>query len=460
MSGLTKSVPISDVGRSAYRKIYRRIVPLIMVMYLLSWMDRVNISFAALSMNNDLGLTATAFGLGAALFFVGYVLCEVPSNVIMQKVGARIWLARIMVTWGLVASGTAFIVGEQSFYVARILLGVAEAGFFPGVLLYLTLWVPSQMRGRITALFLMSAPIATVIGAPLASAAMVGLNGFLGLAGWQWLFLAFGIPTVVVGIAAFWLLPSTPALAGWLSNEERSFLVDQLNRERQESIGHKAAASALSALRNPRIIGFALAFIGLSCGSYILSFFLPQVIDSFQSRYGVKFSVMEIGLLTAVPFGIAAITMFFVARDSDRRQKRLRYVVGGELVAAAAFVLATLVDTPVLSMVMLSIAASGIYVAIPLYWELPGQYLSATTAGAGLALINSTGNISGFVGPYATGALKTATGSFDSGLILAAVALTIAAVAVSLVSRRPRRRLSESQSEQVESSYTESPQGV
>ncbi|MEW1819284.1 MFS transporter [Arthrobacter sp. NPDC080031] len=459
MSGLTKSVPISDLGRSAYRKIYRRIVPLIMIMYLLSWMDRVNISFAALSMNNDLGLTATAFGLGAALFFVGYVLCEVPSNVIMQKVGARIWLARIMVTWGLVASGTAFIVGEQSFYVARILLGVAEAGFFPGVLLYLTLWVPSQMRGRITALFLMSAPIATVIGAPLASAAMVGLNGFLGLAGWQWLFLAFGIPTVIVGIAAFWLLPSTPALAGWLSNEERSFLVDQLNRERQESIGHKAA-SALSALRNPRIIGFALAFIGLSCGSYILSFFLPQVIDSFQSRYGVKFSVMEIGLLTAVPFGIAAITMFFVARDSDRRQNRLRYVVGGELVAAAAFVMATLVDTPVMSMVMLSIAASGIYVAIPLYWELPGQYLSATTAGAGLALINSTGNISGFVGPYATGALKTATGSFDSGLILAAVALTIAAAAVSLVSRRPRKRFSEPQSDHTESSYTESPQGV
>ncbi|ABG99899.1 permease (plasmid) [Rhodococcus jostii RHA1] len=426
-------------AHSAYRKIFRRIVPVIMLMYLLAWLDRVNIGFAALTMNKDIGLSDTAFGLGAALFFVGYFIFEVPSNVIMEKVGARMWLARIMITWGLVSAATAFVVGEVSFYAVRILLGITEAGFFPGVLLYLTFWVPRALRGRITALFLMAAPLATAIGAPIASLILAHLDGFLGLKGWQVLFLAFGLPTALVGVAVFWLLPSKPADAKWLTADEKAFLHHQLALE-QADTDKDAGHSTFSALKSPKVLALAFVFFGIASGSYLLNFFLPQVVASFKTTYGISLSVTQIGLISAIPFLCAALVMYFAARRSDRTQKRVVYVSGGTVIGAVALALSPFVGNPVLAIVLLSVTASCVYIALPLFWQLPPRFLTAASAAAGIALINSVGNLSGFVWPYATGALKATTGTFTVAFVLVAATMFIAAVAVIALDRSRKRQ--------------------
>ncbi|MEU7488117.1 MFS transporter [Streptomyces sp. NPDC042319] len=433
----------------AYRKVFLRIVPLIMLMYLLAWMDRVSIGFAALTMNKDLGITATNFGLGAALFFVGYFFFEVPSNVIMEKVGARVWLARIMVTWGLVAAATAFVVGEYSFYAARTLLGIAEAGFFPGVLLYLTYWVPRAVRGRITALFIMAAPIASAIGAPLASLVLTQLDGAFGLRSWQVLFLLLGVATVLVGVLVFWLLPSRPAEAAWLSDSERRFIEGELERERAET-PDAPHQSKLSVLKSPQVLALALIFFGINAGGYLLNFFLPQVIRALDSGTGTEIPTMRVGLLTAIPWVTAVAVMYFGARHSDRTGERVWHVFTGAVVSACALAAAPLVGNAVAAIVLLSVAAAGLYVAMPLFWQLPQRFLSATTIAAGIALINSIGNLSGFVGPYATGALYDATGSFTGGMVFVSVLVLIAALALVALHRAGARAVTpgESRTEQ------------
>lgn len=435
----------SDPMHPAYRKIFLRIVPLIMVMYLLAWLDRVSVGFAALTMNRDLGLTTTAFGLGAALFFVGYFLFEVPSNIIMAKVGARIWLARIMVTWGLVTAATAFVVGEYTFYAARIFLGIAEAGFFPGVLLYLTYWVPRVVRGRITALFIMAAPIASAIGAPLASLVLTQLDGAFGLRGWQMLFLLLGFPTVLLGVIVFWLLPARPADAAWLSNSERRFLESELEQERAET-ADGPHLSPLSALKSPQILALALIFFGFNAGSYLLNFFLPQVIRSLESSTGTEISTLQVGFFTAIPWVTAVAVMYFAARHSDRTGDRVWHVFTGAVVSASALVAVPLVGNAVAAIVLLSIAAAGLYVAMPLFWQLPQRYLSSTTIAAGIALINSVGNLSGFVGPYATGALHDATGSFAGGMVFVSALVFVAAIALVVLNRAGARHAAPTES--------------
>ncbi|MFJ9085554.1 MFS transporter [Streptomyces sp. NPDC102384] len=428
--GVTSSEPMHP----AYRKIFLRIVPLIMLMYLLAWLDRVSIGFASLEMNDDLGLTTTAFGLGAALFFVGYFFFEVPSNIIMEKVGARVWLARILITWGLVTAATAFVVGEYSFYAARTLLGVAEAGFFPGVLLYLTYWVPRAVRGRITALFIMAAPIASAVGAPLASLVLTHLDNTFGLRSWQILFLLLGFPTVLVGVLVFWLLPSRPADAAWLSASERQFLEAELERERAET-PDASRPSPLSALKSPPILALALIFFGINSGSYLLNFFLPQVIQALETSTGAGITTMQVGLLTAIPWITALAVMYFTARHSDRTGERVWHVFTGAVSSACALAAAPLVGNAVAAIALLSVAAAGLYVAMPLFWQLPHRFLSASTAAAGIALINSIGNLSGFVGPYATGALYDATGSFTGGMLLVSSLVFIAALALVALNR-------------------------
>lgn len=430
--------PSPESLHPAYRKILLRIVPLIMLMYLLAWMDRVSIGFAALTMNEDLGISATAFGLGAALFFVGYFFFEVPSNVIMAKVGARVWLARIMITWGLVTVATAFVVGEYSFYAARTLLGIAEAGFFPGVLLYLTYWVPRAVRGRITALFIMAAPIASAVGAPLASLVLTQLDGTFGLRSWQMMFLLLGFPTVLVGVLVFWLLPSRPADAAWLSDSERRFLQGELERERAET-PDAPHLSPLSALKSPQILALALIYFGFNSGSYLLNFFLPQVIRALEPSTGTEISTMQVGLLTAIPWMTAVAVMYFAARHSDRTGERVWHVFTGAVVTACALAAAPLVGNAVAAIMLLSVAAAGLYVAMPLFWQLPQRFLSATTIAAGIALINSTGNLSGFVGPYATGVLYDATGSFTGGMVFVSTLVFVAALALVALNRARAR---------------------
>ncbi|MGW4127221.1 MFS transporter [Amycolatopsis japonica] len=425
----------------AYRKIFRRIVPLIMLMYLLAWMDRVSVGVAALTMNEDLGLSATAFGLGAALFFVGYFLFEIPSNIIMEKVGARIWLARIMVTWGLVTAATAFVVGETSFYVARILLGVAEAGFFPGVLLYLTHWVPRAVRGRITALFIMAAPIASATGTPLASLVLARMDGAFGLHGWQILFLLLGLLTVLVGFVVFRLLPSQPGEAAWLSESERTFVEAEIERERAETPA-APRTSMLSVLKSPQILVLALIFFGLNAGSYLLNFFLPQVVRSLESSAGNELSTVRVGFLTAIPWASAVAVMYFAARHSDRTGDRVWHVFTGAVLSGAALLAAPLMGNASAAIALLSVAAAGLYIAMPLFWQLPQRFLSMTTMASGIALINSVGNLSGFVGPYATGALHDATGSFTGGMVLVSVVVFVAAIALVVLNRRADRRAS------------------
>lgn len=424
---------------SAYRKIFRRIVPLIMLMYLLAWMDRVSIGVAALTMNEDLGLTGTAFGLGAALFFVGYFLFEIPSNMIMDKVGARIWLARIMITWGLVTAATAFVVGEYSFYSARVFLGIAEAGFFPGVLLYLAQWVPRAVRGRITALFIMAAPIASATGTPLASLVLTRLDGAFGLHGWQMLFLLLGLPTVLVGFVVFWLLPSRPADAAWLSESERGFIEAEIKQERAESVA-EPRSSTLSAFKSPQIMVLALVFFGFNAGSYLLNFFLPQVVRSLGSSTENGMSAVRVGLLAAIPWASAVAVMYFAARHSDRTGDRVWHVFTGAVLSGSALLAAPFAGDAAAAIALLSVASAGLYIAMPLFWQLPQRFLSTSTMASGIALINSVGNLSGFVGPYATGLLHDATGSFTGGIVLVSVLVFVAAVALVALNRSASKR--------------------
>lgn len=433
----------------AYRKIFRRIGPVILIMYLLAWLDRVNVGFASLTMNQDLGLTAASYGLGAALFFIGYFIFEVPSNVILQKVGARLWLARIMITWGLVTALTAFVVGEFSFYLARILLGIAEAGLFPGVLLYLTYWVPKAVRGRMTAIFLMAAPIASIVAGPVSSLVLVNMDGVWGLAGWQHLFLVCGILTFLFGFLVFRLLPSTPREAKWLTPDELRFLEGELERDRRES-PEPEHGSVWAAFRSKPVLALALAYFGLNAGLYYLNFFLPQVLAAFKDGDAAQFDTIQIGFLSAIPWLITAVVMWLVARHSDRTQRRTHYVVIGALIAASALALLPLLnDNPVLTIVLLCITAAGSFTASPSFWQLPSQYLSTTTMAAGLAIINSCGNLAGFVAPYATGLLADATGSFEGGGLVAAFFYVVTAATAFLLYRRARRARRAPTSEEV-----------
>lgn len=424
----------SDVGQRALRKVAWRLIPFMALLYFVAFLDRVNIGFAALSMNDELGLSASMFGFASGIFFLGYVLFEVPSNLIMERVGARLWIARIMITWGLLSAGTAFVTTPESLYVLRFLLGVAEAGFFPGMILYLTYWFPASYRARILSAFMIALPVSTVIGAPI-STAMLSVD-WMGLSGWQWMFLLEGIPAVLLGFVVLLLLRDGPAKAPWLAQDERRWLENELVRERIAGGSHHVHMS--HALKDPRVWFLGLTYFGMLVGLYGFGMWLPQIIRGLDSSLGANISNLQIGLITAVPYSIAAIAMYTWGRHSDATGERTWHVALPAFAGAVGLITsAQLADAPALSLAALTLSAIGIYAALPVFWTLPTGMLTGTAAAAGIALVNSIGNVGGFMGPMLVGYVKDASGSFAVSLwALAALVAFSGFAALALSARR------------------------
>jgi D-galactonate transporter len=392
------------------------------VCYFVAYLDRVNVSFAAVTMNNDLGLSASAFGFGAGIFFVAYFVFEVPSNLFLERVGARKWIARIMFTWGLLSGGMAFIVGEKSFYLVRVLLGIAEAGFFPGIIFYLTLWFPAVYRARIVGYFMAAIPLSTVVGAPL-SGLLLGLDGFMGTKGWQWLFILEAAPALVLSVVVFLFLTDRPAAAAWLEPEERAWLVGRLDQERKqrEMARHY---SVTQALLNPKVLALSLVYFGAVSTNYGMSFFLPQIVKAFG------LSNIQTGLVAALPYVVGTTSIVWWGRRSDRKLERRFHLAFPLFVASAGIAVSTAFDDPTMKMVALSVAGFGIFGCLPVFWTFPAAFLSGAAAAGGIALINSIGNLAGFAGPYAMGRIKDITGSYTVGLLSLSAAGLVAMIIV------------------------------
>jgi D-galactonate transporter len=403
-----------------YAKVTRRIVPFLMLCYLVAYLDRVNVGFAKLQMSTDLHFSETVYGLGAGIFFIAYFLVEIPSNIIMHRVGARLWMARIMITWGVISSGMAFVTTPTAFYVMRFLLGLAEAGFYPGVILYLSYWYPSHRRGKMFAAFAAAVPLSGLIGGPLSGLVLHSFSGFMNYAGWQWLFFIEGLPSIAAGIGAIFLLTDGIKKAKWLTPEERALLDAQIRADS----AHKAEHSLREVFTNARVWLLTAIYFCLICGFYTVGFWLPTLIAST----GVK-DPLQVGLLTAIPYGAAAATMLLVSRSADRQRERRWHlaftaVLGGVgLIVSAAFG-----NQPMLAMIGLTLAAMGGLSTLPMFWSLPTAFLGGSAAAAGIALINSWGNLAGFVSPYLIGFIKDMTNSTHPGLYAMAGALFVGAL--------------------------------
>ncbi|MCA1715770.1 MAG: MFS transporter [Actinobacteria bacterium] len=424
----------NTVGRRTLAKITLRLIPFMFVLYIVAFLDRVNVGFAALQMNEDLGFSDTVYGIGAGIFFIGYFVFEIPSNLIMEKVGARVWIARIMITWGVISSAMFLVGGETSFYVLRFLLGVAEAGFFPGMILYLTYWFPARERARRVALFMTAIPISGVFGSPL-SGALLTLDGFAGLAGWQIMFLAEGIPAVLLGLVVLRFLPNGPDEAGWLQPEERAWLRGALEQENRIKSEH-GEYTTRQALTNGKVWLLSAIYFGVVTSVYGVSLWLPLIIEDLSG-----FGTFAVGLLGAIPYLAGAVGMVLFARHSDATGERRWHVAVAAFIATVGLVLTGATASPIVEMAALTLAALGIYSTLATFWSLPTAFLSGTAAAAGIALINSVGNLGGFVGPYVVGALSDATGSFYAGLLLLAVLVLVAGLLALTV--RHERRLEE-----------------
>lgn len=423
----------SEIERRTLRRISWRIVPFIMLLYFIAYIDRVNIGFAALTMKEDLGFTASILGFGAGIFFWGYFLFEVPSNIALHKVGARIWIARVMVTWGIISAGMAFVQGPTSFYVMRFLLGAAEAGFFPGIILYLSYWFPARHRAGVTAFFMAAAPLSTALGSPL-SAALLEMNGTMGLAGWQWMFVLEAIPALILGIVVFFFMTDRPEKATWLKDDERTWLVNAMNAEAAGK-GPGASHSILGALSNPRVIALSLIYFGTSAGLYTLGIWAPQIIR----QLGV--SSMTVGFLNAIPPIVSVVAMVMWSRHSDRTGERTWHVILACLAAAIGLVIAASANSVVGLIAALTIVNVGISCAKPPLWSMPTTFLSGAAAATGIAAINSIGNLGGFAGPAMIGWVKDQTGSFAGGLYFVAGLLVVSALLTLLLARSQKTTL-------------------
>ena len=402
-------------------KVAKRLVPFLIVCYFIAYLDRVNVGFAALTMNQDLGLSQTAFGFGAGIFFIAYFIFEVPSNLLLERFGARKWIARIMLSWGIISGMMAFtptiarvtgLGNEYSFYLIRVLLGAAEAGFFPGIIFYLTLWFPTEYRARIVGYFMAAIPLSTVIGAPI-SGALLYLHGGLGLAGWQWLFIVEALPSIILAGVVFFYLTDRPAEAAWLAPDERKWLAERLELE-QRSRKAVCDYTVLESLVNPRVLGLSLVYFGAVATNYGLGFFLPQIVKAFG------LNIFLTTLVSATPYVVGIIGMVWWGRRSDRVAERRFHTAFPLFLAAAGIAVSTALDDPLLKMISFCIAGFGIFACLPVFWTLPTAFLSGAAAAAGIAVINSIGNLAGFAGPFAMGWIKDHTGSYAGGLLLLA----------------------------------------
>jgi len=414
---------LSQLEERVIRKTAWRLIPFLMLLYFVAFLDRINIGFAALTMNQEIGLTPQMFGIGSGIFFFGYFAFEVPSTLTLRRVGARFWIGRVMITWGLVSIAMAFIRGPISFCVLRFLLGVAEAGFFPGTILYLSYWFPSNHRSAVTAMFMAAAPAAGFIGSPI-SGALMQLNGLMGLRGWQWIFIAEAIPAVVLGWITFFLLADHPEDAGWLTVDERQWLSQAILRE-QAAITDWRSHSALRAMGDWKVLVLSLAYFGTSAGLYTVGFWAPLIVKGFG------FSPFKVGLLVAIPNLIAVLGMVFWARNSDRTGERYWHAALACLIGALGMaVTAHAGSSPVAAIAGLSLAALGVSAAKPPLWSLPTVFFAGAGAAASIGLINSLGTLGGFVGPYMIGSSGQSSGHFSRGLYWVACTLILSAVTI------------------------------
>jgi MFS transporter, ACS family, tartrate transporter len=409
------------IEKSAMRKIYLRLLPFAILSYFLAYVDRINVGFAALTMRTDLGMSATAFGFATGLFYWGYFIFEVPSNVVMEKVGARIWIARIMITWGLLACATAWAVGENSYGVIRFLLGVAEAGFFPGIVLYFTYWFPSYHHARIVSGFLIGLPIAVAAGAPL-STALLELNGLFGYHGWQIMYFAEGLPTIVIGVMTLFVLTDRPEHAKFLTVEEKTWLARKLASERKAKEAVRKF-TLLEGMFNPKVLLLALNYFGIVVASLGMLIFIPQIIKSLGD-----FTNMQVGWLTMIPYISGGIGLVAWGTVSDRMNERRWNLLGACIVSTVGLIIAGLTMGTWWALVGMSIAAFGFYGSKGPFWSMPPMFLTGTAAAASIAWINSIGNLGGFFGPWWIGVMKDATGSFAGGLFGLALLSFVAAL--------------------------------
>jgi len=423
----------AELEKRVLRKITLRIVPFVMLLYFIAFIDRVNIGFAALTMNKDLGFSPSVFGFGAGIFFLGYFLFEVPSNLVLEKVGARIWIARVMITWGLISGAMAFVTGPNSFYALRFLLGAAEAGFFPGIILYLSYWFPARQRAAVTAIFMAAAPLSTVLGSPV-SGALLEMHGVLGFSGWQWMFIIEAAPALVLGVVVLFYMTDRPEKATWLNTDERNWLVDTMNTETAKKAG-RASHSVWRGLADLRVLALALVYFGTSAGLYTLGIWAPQIIKEFG------LSSLQVGFINALPGAVAVVAMVLWARHSDRTGERTWHVVLACIIASIGLVLAGLAGSVMAVVLALTLVNAGISSAKPPLWSMPTMFLSGSAAAAGIATINSIGNLGGFVGPAMIGWIKDMTGSFQGGLYFVAALLVLSAV-LTLALGRSRRATS------------------
>jgi len=408
---------MNQIEQRTMKKVFRRLVPFLMFCYFFNFLDRVNVSFAALDMNKDLGFSASVFGFGSGILFLAYMLCETPSNVLLTRFGARKWLARIMVSWGIIASSMVFITGEFSFYTLRVLLGAAEAGFFPGIIYYLTLWFPGVYRARVTALFMACIPLSAALGSPL-STSLLYLDGILGLRGWQWLFLLEGIPSILLGVTTFFYLTERPRYAtGWLAQDERDWLDGRLTAEHDRKQA-ELSLGMWQTLINPRVLVLSVVAYCLASITLGVGFFLPLIVKEFG------LTNMQTGLVAIIPPAFGAAAMIWWGRKSDRAMERKYHLFAVMALAAIGIAAAAFVNHPVLKMACLTLSAMGVYASSPVFWTLAPNFLTGPSAAVGIAFINSVAALGAFVAPWLIGLIKDATGSFSYGLLMLAALVT------------------------------------
>lgn len=411
---------------AVYRKVTWRLLPFLMACYAVAYLDRVNIGFAKLQMLDDLRFSETVYGLGAGMFFIGYFFFEVPSNLILHRVGARVWIGRIMISWGLVSASFMFVTSPGMFYALRFLLGAAEAGFYPGIILYLTYWFPSYRRARMIALFMTAIPISGIFGGPLSGWIMDTFAGVYGWAGWQWLFVIEAIPALVLGVATMFYLDNSVRAARWLNEDEKQLVERRLI---EDSAGVVQHASVVAVLADRRIWHMSFIYFCAVMGQYGLTFWMPTLIQSA----GVQ-GPLQIGLLTAVPYSVAVVAMLLFGWSADRRRERRWHTVAPLLLGAVGLWLTVLSGThTMLAILSLSVAAAGLMSVAPLFWGLPTAFLGGAAAAAGIAAINSVGNLAGFVSPYVVGWLRDVTLSAEAGMYVIAATQVVGAIAVLMV---------------------------
>jgi len=411
------------IERRTIAKVSWRLLPLVALAYCIAYIDRSNISFAALTMNKDLGFSAYIYGWGAGIFFFGYFLFEIPSNLILEKIGARIWIARIMITWGIISALTAFVTGPTSFLIIRFLLGAAEAGFFPGMILYFTYWFPSEYRGRVISTLFVAQPVANAV-ASIVSAAILGIDGILGFKGWQWIFILEALPAVLLGLVILKVMTDKPAYADWLADDERAWLQARIEQECRQVESH-GRLTLMRALGDPRVVALSLIYLMSVTANYGIVFFMPQIIK------GIGLSNMMTGVASSIPYIVGTIGLIAWGWSSDRNQERRWHLIVASTLGALGLAFAAWSGASYWALLGMSAATIGIYGSRAAFWPMPSIFLTGTAAAGAIALINAIGNLGGYFGPFIVGWIKDATGSFQAGLyFLAACSLMAAIIAL------------------------------